>query len=326
MRLFSLLLFAVALPAQPLFFRGVSFTAERGVRYESPESVTMLDQLRGYHVDSVALIPFAFTPRGESKIVFGSARSWESDAGITKVAAAARQRGMKVLLKPQIWPNKPVDLSDANRRREWFAQYRAMLVHYGKLAATIQADLFCIGTELAYATEHESEFRSLIATARTHFKGPLTYAANHGPEFERITFWGQLDYIGLDNYYPLPDTLDTRPLAQKLEAVHRKFRKPILFTEAGYAAAAHSHRTPWEDRSERPVHLQTQAAAYDALLKTFYSKSWFAGVFWWKLGTNGFGGPQDNTMTPWGKPAMDIVKRWYQDRRAIKPTDSRPSK
>lgn len=326
MRLYLLFLLATALPAQPLFFRGVSFTAERGVRYESADAVGMLDRFRDYHVDSVALIPFAFTPRGESRIVFGNARSWESDAGITKVAAAARQRGMKVLLKPQIWPNKPVDLSDPARRREWFAQYRDMLVHYSKLAAAINADLFCIGTELAYATEHEPEFRNLITTARAHFKGPLTYAANHGPEFERITFWGQLDYIGLDNYYPLPDSLDTTPLARKLEAVHRKFRKPILFTEAGYAAAPNSHRTPWEDRSERPVHLQAQAAAYDALLRSFYPKSWFAGVFWWKLGTNGFGGPQDNTMTPWGKPAMDIIKRWYQDRRAIKPTDSRPSR
>ena len=118
----------------------------------------------------------------------------------------------------------------------------------------------------------------------------------------------------------------TKPLATKLEVLHKKYRKPIIFTEAGYAAAPNSHRTPWEDRSERPVHLEAQAKAYDALLSAFYLKPWFAGVFWWKLGTNGFGGPQDNTMTPWNKPAMNIIKRWYQTRRATTPTNPRPSK
>lgn len=322
----ALALLTVSLHAQPLFFRGVSFTAERGVRYESPEAIAQLDQLRQFHVDSVALIPFAFTPRGETKLQFGHERSWESDAGITTAAQAAHERKMKVVLKPQIWPNKPLDLKDPASRKAWFSQYQAMVVHYAKLATTIQADLYCIGTELQYATLHEPEFRALIAAARAHFKGPLTYAANHGEEFERISFWGALDYIGLDNYYPLPDSLDTKPLASKLEALYSKYRKPILFTEAGYAAAPNSHRTPWEDRSQRPVNLAAQAAAYDALLKTFYRKPWFAGVFWWKLGTNGFGGPDDNTMTPWKKPAMDVVKRYYQTRRATSPTDSRPSK
>ena len=91
MRLF-VFLFALSLQAQPLFFRGVSFTAERGVRYESPEAIDQLDQLTKYSVDSVALIPFAFTPRGETKIVFGNDRSWESDAGITVAARAAHEQ------------------------------------------------------------------------------------------------------------------------------------------------------------------------------------------------------------------------------------------
>ena len=34
------------------------------------------------------------------------------------------------------------------------------------------------------------------------------------------------------------------------------------------------------------------------LLSAFYTRPWFAEVFWWKLFTNGFGGRQDNIMTP----------------------------
>jgi hypothetical protein len=47
------------------------------------------------------------------------------------------------------------------------------------------------------------------------------------------------------------------------------------------------------------------------IFKAFYAKPWFNGMYWWKVGTNGFGGPEDGSHTPWGKPAMDVVKRWY---------------
>jgi hypothetical protein len=43
-------------------------------------------------------------------------------------------------------------------------------------------------------------------------------------------------------------------------------------------------------------------------IPTFYTKPWFQGMYWWKVGTDGFGGPEDGSNTPWGKTAMDVVK------------------
>ena len=80
------------------------------------------------------------------------------------------------------------------------------------------------------------------------------------------------------------------------------YRKPIIFAEAPHPPT--------------PTLPEAQAKAYSALLSAFYTKPWFAEVFWWKLFTNGLGGRQDNTMTPCNKPAMDIIKRWYQTSRA----------
>jgi hypothetical protein len=48
------------------------------------------------------------------------------------------------------------------------------------------------------------------------------------------------------------------------------------------------------------------------VLKAFWDKPWFYGAYWWKVGSNAFGGPLDRTHTPWGKPAMDIVAKWYR--------------
>ena len=58
---------------------------------------------------------------------------------------------------------------------------------------------------------------------------------------------------------------------------------------------------------------EDQARCYEALYRAFYRKSWFQGMYWWKVGTNRFGGSSDGSHTPWGKPAMDVVARWYKD-------------
>ena len=102
-----------------------------------------------------------------------------------------------------------------------------------------------------------------------------------------------------------------RPWSEKIEAVERKFRKPVLFTEAGFGAHQNSHREPWEDETTKPLDLAEQARGYEGLLSAVYKKPWFRGVYWWKVGTNGYGGPDNNSMTPWRKPAMDVVRRFY---------------
>lgn len=57
--------------------------------------------------------------------------------------------------------------------------------------------------------------------------------------------------------------------------------------------------------------MEDQARCYEAVFNAFWSKPWFKGIYWWKIGTNGFGGPEDGSHTPWRKPAMEVVKRWY---------------
>jgi len=99
--------------------------------------------------------------------------------------------------KPGIWGAYKLEFSSAQDRAAWFDQYRVFLEHYARLATRIHADLFCVGGEFVKLTPYEAEWRKLIARARELYPGPLVYAANHGTEFETITFWDALDYIGL---------------------------------------------------------------------------------------------------------------------------------
>ena len=225
--------------------------------------------------------------------------------------ASAHRQGIRVMLKPHVWRlqgRSPIPETEA---RQWLAEYKPFIAHYAEFAARVHADSLCIGTELRGLTPYEDEWRGIIAHVRSLYKGPIVYAANHGEEFETIRFWDALDYIGIDNYYPLDDQYSAATLTGKIDAVHRQFHKPVLFTEAGFAAHQNSHREPWEDESDKPLDLAEQARSYEALLSAVYTKPWFRGVYWWKVGTNGYGGPANNSMTPWRKPAMEVVKKFY---------------
>ncbi|MGH9628859.1 MAG: glycoside hydrolase family 113 [Bryobacteraceae bacterium] len=316
MRLAIMLLAAASLTGQehkPFFQKGVNFTAEGP--YSSPAAPAILAQLPAYGVNAIALVPYGFTRNGVPEIRFGGRNTWERDDAIEKLANIAHELGMRAMLKPQIWvrPGWPGDLdfrSEADRNK-WFAEYRTFLEHYARLATRIQADILCVGVEFGKLSRYQGEWRKLIARARELYSGPLVYAANSGPEFENLQFWDALDYIGLNNYYPLPDNLSTVEVVRKVEAVQKKFKRPVIFPEAGFCSLEDPHRAPW-DETPREISLEDQARSYEAVFKAFYQKPWFQGVYWWKVGSNGFGGPEDGSHTPWRKPAMDVIKRWYR--------------
>ncbi len=315
-RLAAILPPAADSPYPKLFFqRGVCFTAEHGVGYGSAESLTQLSELAAYGVNAIALVPYGGARRrggGPIAIRTAGRDSWESDAGIEIVAAEARRLGMCVTLKPHLWPHAAQMQLSAEDRREWLKQYRGFAETYARLAARIHADLFVVATEVGTELAREERaWREIIAAVRAVYAGPLTFAPTQGPEFESIAFWDALDYIGLDNYYPLGDNYSADEPLARVQAVQQRFSRPVIFTEAGFSAAEGAHRAPWEDGPDRPLSLREQERSYEALLKAFYAKPWFQGVYWWKLGTDGYGGAGDHSMTPWGKPAMEVVKRFY---------------
>jgi hypothetical protein len=306
---------AEALPRRVFFQRGVNFTAEWPDAYSSPRAEQMLRSFPAYGINAIALVPYGLARRDEPRIRMIGRRGMERDDSIRGMARVAHAAGLKVMLKPQLWVRRSfpgeLDFASEHDRALWFGEYGAFIEHYANLAAEIRADIFCVGVELARLTRHEAQWRDLIRRVRRIYRGPLVYAANWGEEFETLRFWDALDYIGLNQYYPLPDDLSTADLVRRVEAVQRKYRRPVLFTEAGFASLQDAHRKPW-DETPRRISLEHQARAYAALLGGFYRKPWFQGVYWWKVGSDGHGGPEDGSLTPWGKPAMEVVTRWYR--------------
>ncbi len=297
------------------FQRGVNFTAEFGAPYASADALEALKRLAPYGVNAVALVPYGWMQPGQPVVrVNRGLNVWESDEGIEDLARMAHSLGMKVFLKPQLWvrggSTTDIDFRDPAERARWFEQYGHFIDHYARLAARIHADLFAVGVELAKLSRYDAEWRGIIAGVRALYPGPLVYAANFGPDFQDVTFWDALDYIGLDEYYPLPANLSTADLVRRIERVAIDYRRPVVFTEVGFPSLIDPERRPW-DQSPRAISLEEQARCYQAIFSAFYGKPWFEGMYWWKVGTNGAGGAGDGSFTPWGKPAMEVVRKWY---------------
>jgi hypothetical protein len=307
------------------------------------EAVTAADlaELAAHHVDWIAQTPFGWQDGVDSPAIrmATAGKVWwgESDAGLEATARLARARGMRTLLKPHLWLRRPqpgqwlgdVAMASEEDWRRWFAEYRTFILHYAALAEREGMEALAVGTELhRAAVEREGDWRRLISEVRAVYRGRLTYCANWHREFEEVRFWDALDFIGIQAYFPLserprPEVADLeRGWHAHLAAIERAARrwgKPIVFTEIGYKSTADGTARPWEwpQRSGAegapPADLETQARAYEAFFRVFWHRPWFAGAYFWKWYPKARGGEQGllADFTPQGKPAAQVMARWY---------------
>jgi len=320
----------IALAAQPtvdpparreLFFhRGISFSHEvgGGWGYGSDRAAAQLTRIKALGTTSVAIVPFAFTRAPDETTIFFNTD--ESDARVIRSIRQAQQLGLRVTLKPQLWGRGftgHIEFRDPAPFELWFAEYRRWLLHYARMAELYDVDLLVIGTELGGLTGHEDAWRALIRDLRRIYRGPLTYAAHWDKEFESLAFWDELDYIGVNFYFPLAapgeqpraDSPRVRELVEKLAALSRRHGKPILFTEVGYPAAATGAAQPWVESGALDNDLQRRC--YEVVFEAFYDQPWFAGLYWWKWPSSGWGQPSGVTFVPLDKPALAVVERGY---------------
>ncbi|MFC1932175.1 hypothetical protein ACFLXU_00890 [Chloroflexota bacterium] len=63
-----------------------------------------------------------------------------------------------------------------------------------------------------------------------------------------------------------------------------------------------------------PVDLQEQSDCYQVAFEVLLGQPWLAGIFWfeWFADQSVFpSGPNDKEFVPYGKPAEDVIKKFY---------------
>lgn len=306
---------------------------------------TNFEFLTRNHIEWITLVPWGFqTEIGSSKVTHHNGDSLQIRRynefwinRIKKIKAA----GFKVFVKPHIWIDKPADgkwrsdiYSSAEDWEQWKETYSEFILRYAQVAEFAQADMFCVGTELARLSLDKPEFwQKLIKEARGVYSGQITYAANWYQEFERITFWKDLDFIGVQAYFPLVDQEypSISQVAkgwdlhlQMLEKIHEKFDRPILFTEMGYKSTSDAAMRPWEWVDHAPldsktISFETQSNCYEAFFQKVWPKQWFAGVHIWQLRSDHYEIKDEMGIdfTPQDKPAEQVIADGFADDPAI---------
>lgn len=306
----------------------------KGITMVAPKSEFLnnpLTEITAHNANWVSLVPFAFMRVGETNLGYEKSWQWwgETREGIRKSARLAKEEGLSVMLKPQVYvPGSwigSVDFSTDKEWLEWEESYRAYIMSMVEIAIEEQIGMICIGTEINYSIEKREEFwRQLITDIRQDYSGKLVYSANWD-SYKDVSVWDALDYVGISAYFPLSKTSTPsqrellrkwRPIIQKLELFSDRVNKPILFTEFGYLSVDGCAHKAWE--LEKEVHQlnlneEAQANAIDALFMAHWNQKYWAGGFLWKWFPNmqGHEGYPEKDYTPQGKKSAEVLKRWY---------------
>lgn len=317
---------SVALP----YLKGFNFAHEGYSIYNgylSRKATEALEKQASIGSNAMAIIPYSYIrdKNSPAPFRFSDNAGSENDEGVIHSAFEAKKLGMTTVLKPQVFAGDswPGDIEMLNEK-DWdafFNYYLKWIRHYAFLAEIHQMDVLCVGVEFAKATlSHEEEWRKIFRKFRGLYQGKLTYAANWGEEFEKVGFWDELDFIGLNCYYPL--SKNDKPSKEELKAnfsnvktkiagVYQKFKKPIVFTEIGFR----SINAPWKsphaegDDSFNDMHQQL---CYEVVFEGVENEAWCEGILWWKFPSYlEYRGMENSAFTPNNKKTEETIRKWF---------------
>ncbi len=275
-----------------------------------------------------AIIPFGFIRSNSSTVEYSTSGQWygETKQGTIEYIAAAKQQGLKILLKPHLWIwDKWVGDLNFDNETDWnnFENtYRAYILDFARIADSLQVEAFCVGVELKQVVKNKPNlWNRLIDSVRAVYTGEITYAANWD-NYQYVTFWNKLDFIGIDAYFPVSQ--EKTPTIEscyngwendfnKLKQLNNTTEKPIAFTEYGYRNVDFTGKEPWDDNNNTTYNNDAQINAYKGLFCKFWNESWFKGGFLWKWFPNhsSAGGDNNNRFTPQNKPVENFIKEIY---------------
>ena len=111
-----------------------------------------------------------------------------SDDSLKKIIERIHERGLRVMLKPQIdltedpkfWRGQIGVNFTSSEWDEWFGSYEKMILHYAHLAEQTHVEMLSVSCELVVASKQADHWRKVVKTIREKYHGLLTDSANWG--------------------------------------------------------------------------------------------------------------------------------------------------
>ncbi|MFC1548858.1 discoidin domain-containing protein [Candidatus Omnitrophota bacterium] len=307
------------------FQKGVVYTSWMAKELNTPVSDLTLAYLKEIGFDTVAIMVPAYQDDLDSKVVFTNDKpggDTPTDEALVHAINTCHKIGLRVLLKPHVDPRTDEARINIIPSEEWFDSFEEFTLRYAKMAQENNAEIFSIGTELEGTTfsAWAHRWNQIIEKVKGVYKGYLTYSANW-TEYQEVPFWDQMDFVGIDAYFPLAGvdepTLEDLILAWEAEADKIEkwlgerglTEKGVLLTEIGYPSANGAARQPWVAISN----VEDQQEQADCLVATFEvlsKRPWFKGYYIWQYFPQDRWSPLGFTVK--GKKAEEIIKEWLK--------------
>jgi Ca2+-binding RTX toxin-like protein len=323
--------------------QGFGFLSNYNGAFTSTSARTAMQDIADTNANSIELAPRIFLQTRTSNEVISDPNKTESDANIAAAISHAHELGLSVLLKPMlsgldgttrgslIVPDDPV---------EFFETYKDKMVGFAKVAQDAGAESLSIGNELASLTgaQYQPYWTDLIDSIRQVYHGTLTYSAATD-EANHVSFWEQLDEIGVNAYPPLTSKLD--PSVNEMIAAwnsvpkdnywaavmdHKspidffhslatEYGKQVLFTETGFRSLDGTNISPGGWSGSTTPDLKEQADAFEAFFQVWSAEggSWLKGAEIWNWDTDNLYSPTG--YSPMGKPAQSLITDWFGGHR-----------
>jgi cellulose synthase/poly-beta-1,6-N-acetylglucosamine synthase-like glycosyltransferase len=188
-----------------------------------------------------------------------------SRASLVAAIKYAKDRGLKVFLRPQIhlsnentWIWRGAIAPEESGRpawERWFASYRAMTAFYHEIALEAQADCYVFGVELMSSLAHIKQWRLILeeVVARAVKRKALMLLAYDALAYEEVFlilsrvasgdhdwlyFFSIIDHLGLNLYLNFTSKEVTEPILNDLNSNMTKFSNKL---EASLIAANNTY-------------------------------------------------------------------------------------
>jgi hypothetical protein len=343
-----------------LSFKGFNYVSYYNGGYANADS---LPALAGTGANAVVLA-FEYGIDVKNSAVYADANYTESQSVIAATIAEANSRGFSVMVRPLLDfldPTKIGSYSVGDWRSTYnptnaaafFASYKTMIVAIAQMAQANGATSLSIGAELDQLTSpaYLSYWTDIITSVRAVFSGKLTYSADWddnispwqgqhgltagtGDLTTQVSFWSQLDYLGIDCYAPISDAASPtladlmagwtstpsdptalavtgdQSLISYFASVATQTGMPLLFTEIGYESASDAAKQP-SGTSTNVYDPALQANLYSAFFQAWQQSgnNSLLGVYFWNWDPNAaeVGPGNGPNFSPQGQPAQTVV-------------------
>lgn len=326
----------------PGFQRGVMFSSWDGSYPHKAACQQALDQFKALGIQWVQVVTFAEQPDlSKPSLERTPDHKWPA-----QFVNMAHEQGFRVLLKPHVWSRQFYDgskrwrgtmqMPDDASYDAWFKAYRAFILFEARQATKYGVEMLSVGLEYVEITRTQgARWRALIKEVRAVYPGLLTYAADGNHEAAHVDFWDALDVIGVNAYFKVAEQPGDAATAEALKAgwapylkgmhdLSTRWKRPIVFTEAGYPSSTTGPVQPWQwPKAEDTPDLALQARAYDALLAACTGAPWCQGVYWWKwYEVPEQHVPHNVNYSPRGKPAAQVLAKWFKQTQQPDPSEA----